>query len=140
MKFVINGNPVTKKNSQQIVYNPKTKRPFIMPSSKYKDYAKGATITLLEQAAKVSRLDIDFPIDVPVNVSCRYYMATKRKVDIANLIEASLDILVEAGILDDDNCTIVARHDGSEVRYDKEHPRAEIEITPIVGETEWPFL
>ena len=139
MKFVINGNPVTKKNSQQIVYNPKTKRPFIMPSAKYKAYAKSAIASILEQGVKYST-DFDYPIDVPVNVACRYFMGTKRKLDLCNLIEATLDILVEAGVLDDDNCTIVARHDLSEVRYDKNHPRVEIEITPIVGETEWPYL
>ncbi len=139
MRFVINGNPVTKKNSQQIVYNPKTKRPFIMPSAKYKEYAKGAIISILEQGVKYST-DFDYPIDVPVNVACHYYMATKRKVDLCNLIEATLDILCDAGVLDDDNCTIVARHDESEVRYDKNHPRVEIEITPIVGEEEWPYL
>ena len=139
MKFVISGNPVTKKNSQQIVYNPKTKRPFIMPSAKYKEYAKAALLELSVQGVK-DFTEFDFPISVPVNVACRYYMVTKRKVDLCNLIEATLDILCDAGVLDDDNCTIVARHDLSEVRYDKEHPRVEIEITPIVGETEWPYL
>ena len=139
MRFVISGNPVTKKNSQQIVYNPKTKRPFIMPSAKYKEYAKAALWELSVQGVK-DFTEFDFPISVPVNVSCQYFMATKRKVDLCNLIEATLDILCDAGVLDDDNCTIVARHDESEVRYDKEHPRVEIEITPIVGETEWPYL
>lgn len=139
MKFVINGQPVTKKNSQQILVNRATGRPFISPSVKYKEYSKGAIISLLEQGVKYST-DFDYPIDVPVNVACHYYMGTKRKVDLCNLIEATLDILCDAGILDDDNCTIVARHDESEVRYDKAHPRVEIEITPIVGENEWPYI
>lgn len=136
MKFIISGNPVTKKNSQQIVMNPKTHRPFIMPSAKYKAYAKDA---IKEIRAQMHFTDFDVPVSVPVNVACRYYMATKRKVDLCNLIEASLDILCDAGVLDDDNCTIVARHDWSEVRHDKDNPRAEIEITPIVGETDWPY-
>lgn len=137
MIFIISGNPVTKKNSQQILVNRATGRPFISPSAKYKEYAKAAKWELKQQ---MHGTDFDYPVSVPVNVACRYFMGTKRKVDLANLIEASLDILCDVGILDDDNCTIVARHDDSEVRYDKDHPRAEIEITPIVGETEWPFL
>ena len=138
MKFIISGNPVTKKNSQRIVTNKKTGRPFIMPSDKYKVYERSAVKELLVQGLKYTEFEL--PIDVPINVTCTYYMATKRKVDLANLMEATLDILVEAGIIYDDNCTIVARMDGSEVRYDKDHPRAEIEITQILGEKEWPFL
>ena len=139
MRFTINGNPVTKKNSQQILVNRATGRPFISPSKKYKEYEANAIADLMEQGVK-NFTDFDFPIDVPVNVSCQYFMGTKRKVDLCNLIEASLDILVKAGVLDDDNCTIVARHDESEVRYDKNNPRVEIDITPITGETEWPYL
>ncbi len=139
MQFVISGNPITKKNSQQILVNRATGRPFISPSAKYKEYAKAALWELAAQGVK-EFTDFDFPISVPVNVTCRYFMGTKRKVDLCNLIEGTLDILVDAGVLDDDNCTIVARHDESEVRYDKEHPRVEIEITPIVGEVdEWPY-
>ena len=56
-------------------------------------------------------------------------MPTRRRVDLLNLLEASLDILVDAGILEDDNSSIVVSHDGSRVLYDKENPRAEITIT-----------
>ena len=66
-----------------------------------------------------------------VNVKCVYYMPTRRKVDLSNLIEASLDILVRAGVLEDDNCDVAAAHDGSRVYYDKENPRAEITITEL---------
>jgi len=63
-----------------------------------------------------------------VNVRCVYYMATRRKVDLANLIEATTDILVKARVLEDDNSKIVAAHDGSRVGLDREKPRVEIEI------------
>ena len=43
-----------------------------------------------------------------------------------------MDILVDAGILEDDNSNIVAGHDGSRVLYDKENPRTEILITRII--------
>ena len=66
--------------------------------------------------------------DCPVNVKCVYYMRTKRRVDLVNLEEATLDVLVKYGIILDDNVNIVASMDGSCVKYDKENPRTEIDI------------
>jgi Holliday junction resolvase RusA-like endonuclease len=48
---------------------------------------------------------------------------------MVNLMEATLDILVDAGVLADDNSRIVVSHDGSRVMLDRENPRAEITIT-----------
>jgi Holliday junction resolvase RusA-like endonuclease len=64
-------------------------------------------------------------------MKCVYYMATKRKVDLVNLIEATCDILVDAGVLADDDSKIVVSHDGSRVKLDRDNPRAEITITEI---------
>jgi Holliday junction resolvase RusA-like endonuclease len=58
-------------------------------------------------------------------------MPTRHRVDLVNLLEATCDILVDAGILADDNSNIVAAHDGSRVEYDKYNPRVEITISPI---------
>ena len=73
------------------------------------------------------------PINTRCNVCALYYMPTHRRVDLLNLLEATLDILVDAGILEDDNSNIVAGHDGSRVLYDKENPRTEITITELEG-------
>lgn len=61
-------------------------------------------------------------------------MPTKRRVDLSNLIEAVDDILVKAGVLEDDNYKIVQSHDGSRVLHDKENPRTEITIETERGE------
>jgi Holliday junction resolvase RusA-like endonuclease len=58
-------------------------------------------------------------------------MSTRRKVDLSNLLNSTLDILVHYGVLIDDNRNIVYSVDGSRVFYDKENPRTEIEITRI---------
>ena len=58
-------------------------------------------------------------------------MPTRHRVDLTNLLNATNDILVKAGVLEDDNCKIVVSHDGSRVFYDKENPRVEIEITEV---------
>ena len=51
-----------------------------------------------------------------------------------NLLAAVDDLLVEAGIIADDNSKIVVSHDGSRVLYDKENPRTEITITRAPGD------
>ena len=74
---------------------------------------------------------LDAPIDYPVNVECKYYMPTKRRVDLQNLLAATMDILVKHKVLADDNRNIVYANDGSRVLYDKQFPRTEIVITAI---------
>ncbi len=115
--------PITKKNSQRILKG-KGGRPFIAPSEKYKVY---------EAAAGAYLEWWDDPIDEPVNVMCVYYMPTRRRVDLVNLQEATLDTLVKHGILKDDNCGIVVSMDGSRVKYDKQNPRTEITIEEAEG-------
>nr|DAT48896.1 MAG TPA: Endodeoxyribonuclease RusA [Caudoviricetes sp.] len=122
MKLTIYGNPVTKKNSQRILYKFTKfgrKTPFIAPSKAYVDYETDC----LRQIKRPHS-----PISARVNVRCVYYMKTARRVDLANLIEATTDILVKAHVLEDDNSKIVAAHDGSRVDYDKQNPRVEIWI------------
>ena len=58
-------------------------------------------------------------------------MPTRRRVDLTNLMEAAHDVLVAAGILADDNNTIIVSVDGSRVLYDKEYPRTEIIIQEL---------
>ena len=57
-----------------------------------------------------------------------YYFKDKRRHDPANYDKMLLDGLVEANIIEDDNYNIITSFDGSSVSYDKENPRAEIEI------------
>lgn len=121
-KYIINIAPVTKKNSQQIVYNKKTGRYFVVPSAAYKNYEKLAKQQLTKQAG--------LAIDYPVEITCKFYMATRRRVDLTNLLEAADDVLVAAGIIADDNHTIIVSHDGSRVLYDRDNPRTEIQISP----------
>ena len=75
-----------------------------------------------------------FPIDYPVNVKSIYYRKNLVRCDLSNLHEATDDILVHYGILKDDNFKIVAGHDGSRVRIDRENPRVEITITKMEEE------
>lgn len=68
------------------------------------------------------------PLSGRYRVATVFYMPTRRKVDLTNLLEACHDTLVAAKILADDNNAIIASVDGSRVMYDKENPRTEIFI------------
>ena len=57
-----------------------------------------------------------------------FYMPTKRRVDLTNLLEAIDDVLGKYGVLKDDNSEIITSHDGSRVLYDKDNPRTEVVI------------
>lgn len=118
--FTVELTPVSKKNSIQILTNRATGRPFLMPSKNYVAYEKAATRFIPMRV---------MPIDYPVNVQCLFYMPTKRRCDLTNMLESIDDVMVKAGLLKDDNFNIIAGHDGSRVLYDKERPRTEVIIT-----------
>lgn len=118
MKIVIPLNPVTKKNHGNIVMIKG--RPIMLPSKPYQEY---------EKKCKQYIPKINKPINEPINLKVHYYMETRRKCDITNLLQATCDILVKYNVLEDDNYTIVSSVDGTEVFYDKENPRCEIYIT-----------
>lgn len=120
LKFTVKLTPISKKNHQQILINRATGKPFISQAKKYKDY---------EQAALWFIPKPEKPIDYPVNIKCLFYMPTRRRCDLPNMINAIDDVMVRAGLLEDDNYNIVAGHDGSRVLYDKENPRTEVTIT-----------
>lgn len=130
MQFVIQGRPITKKNSMQILGMGrkcpscgKFARMFPAPSKQYKKYEAEAVRQLMLQ-----RIPFTDPIDYPVNVKCVYYMPTEGKVDLCNLLEATCDIMQKAEIIKDDCSSIVHSHDGSRVTVDKTVPRVEITI------------
>lgn len=120
INIVINGNPITKKNHMNLI---KVKGRIIPIQSKaYRDYEK-----LFILQCKYKNLKIDYP----VNIACRYYMETKRRVDLTNLLSATMDCLVKAGVIKDDNYLIAAANDGSRVFFDSKNPRVEITITKM---------
>ena len=124
LTFTLYGDPRTKKNSQRpITAESKKGKKYtmILPSAAYEDYEADC----LRQITGNYRRHID----TPVNVEARYYMETRRQIDLTNLNESIHDILVKARVLMDDNRNIIASTDGSRVYWDKTNPRVEITIT-----------
>ena len=122
IKFIIPLPPITKKNHQQIVWPKGKKRPFVTPSPQYKQYEKDA----LWFIPKLTE-----PLTGPLCVACKFYLPTRRKCDLTNLLQAIDDIMVKAGLLEDDNYTVIASHDGSRAFYDKDAPRTEVIISKM---------
>ncbi len=136
IKYIIKGDPRTKKNHQMIAgagrkcpVCGKHEKQWIRQGKAHDNFAEAAGWYLRPVPPR--------PIACPVNVKCVFFMQTKRKVDKANLEAAIHDLLVDAGILADDNRDIIAATDGSRVYYDKANPRVEITITKLDGYEQW---
>ena len=124
--LTIFGNPRPKKNNMR----PARRRNgslMLIQSQNYIDFASSAKPQLLQQYK-------DNAIDYAVNVKLIYYRADNRRTDLVNLQNATLDILVDANVLADDNYKIVTSTDGSRVYVDKDNPRTEIYITAQKGD------
>lgn len=118
IQFTIPLQPVTKKNSLRLIKCGKFHK--IAPSAQYAKYEKDAGVF-------IPRLMIDYPVEVRTI----FYMKTRRRVDLTNLLEAAHDVMVKHGLLKDDNNQIIVSVDGSRVLYDKENPRTEVTITRL---------
>lgn len=136
IQYIIKGDPRTKKNHAMIAASgrkcPVCRKPekqWIRQGAAHDDYAEMA-LWQLHPKPKT-------PITIPVNVKCVFYMKTRRKVDKINLEATIHDLLVEAGILADDNRDIIAGTDGSRVYLDPQNPRVEITITSMSGYDQW---
>lgn len=129
IKFIIPVRPATKKNSGQIITIKG--RPILLPSPKYREFEK-ACLPFLNHVKAQTGI-----IDYPVNLQCLFFMETRRRVDLANLLNAIDDAAVKSGLISDDNRDIIAGHDGSRVFYDKTNPRIEITITEMPNYSQW---
>lgn len=70
-KYIISLPPITKKNSQQILTNHRTGKPFIAPSRQYKKYEQAA-MWYLTPKPKV-------PLAGCYRVATVFYMPTRRQ-------------------------------------------------------------
>lgn len=110
-----------KKNSQNIIYNSRTKKPMIVQSKQYKEFEQNCGYFLNKYKTN---------INTPINLKCTFIVNEKRRRDLCNLLNAIQDVLVKYDVLDDDNYNIVKSVDGSRIIYSKnEEPKIVIEIT-----------
>ena len=129
IEFTIPIEPRTKKNSQQVIRDRRG-RTYITQNKRYKQYVADTAMILNTVKGKN---DIKEPINEPVNIRAHFYRSTRKIVDLTNLQECLHDVLVDSGILADDSYRIIVSTDGSRVRYDKNNPRTEVAIEPVIN-------
>lgn len=117
ISLTVNGRTPSKKNSKQIIYV--RGKPLIISS---KDYAQWHKTSL--QSLKMTPVSVD-------STSCVrlcFYSENRRKFDLSNKAESIMDLLVDAGILPDDNYEIVPNLFLEYGGISKGNPRCEIKI------------
>ena len=119
IKIIIPMHTIPKKNSQQILINKRTGRPFISQSKRYLEFEKNCEMFLYQH---------QYQLEQPINLKCTFYVPDRRKRDLASLLESIQDILVKYGVIADDNYEIVASVDGSQIIYEKNRSETIIEI------------
>lgn len=129
IKFTLPIRPVTKKNSGQIITVGGFPR--LIPSKQYLQFEKDCQPYFKQVLNQIGQ------IDYPINLQAVFYVETKRKIDLPNLLNAVDDAMVKSELILDDNRDIIASHDGSRVYHDKFNPRIEIEITKQENYTQW---
>ena len=129
IKFTLPIRPVTKKNSGQIITVGGFPR--MIPSKQYLQFEKDCQPYFKQVLNQIGQ------IYYPINLQAVFYVETKRRIDLPNLLNAVDDAMVKSELILDDNRDIIASHDGSRVYHDKFNPRIEIEITRQENYTQW---
>ena len=115
--ITLKGRPATKKNSGRII--SRNGKPIIIPSEAYKNYEDACMWQLAGKKLHISGIIV---------VECKYYLPNKRSCpDLIGLLQATIDILTKAKVIDDDKW-ICSYGDSCIAGIDKDNPRAEIRI------------
>lgn len=94
-KIILKNNIPSKKNSKIIVCRGTF--PILLPSSNYTKWHKDALEQLIGvKPIKSNKLTITFIAE------------NKRKFDLSNRAESVMDLLVDAGLIEDDNYTVIS--------------------------------
>jgi Holliday junction resolvase RusA-like endonuclease len=125
--FVIIGDCVSKKNSNNVWVNKATNRPIFTRHKNYRDWEASAIKQLILQK---NLLGIREPIRELLSGTFFFYRTNLRS-DCSNLEEGVFDSIEKSGIVKNDN---LFRWHSSELFVDKVNPRVEIIINEYMGE------
>ena len=117
MQIILKGNIPSKKNSR---INTKSGRSF--PSSKYTAWHKDAMLQLREQEVEQAKYKM------VEEIALTFYAQDLRKFDLTNKTESVMDLLVDYGLLEDDNCYVIPHISIVFGGVDRENPRCEITL------------
>ena len=129
INIVFGGRIPSKKDGQMIRTNKRTGKSFVAPSKKHDAWKKAELLHLLAVKQTIKTAGVVLPL-VAGNIyktNITVYFPDRRKADIINKVETIQDILVDAGIIEDDN-RFVLDYLVLKGGYDKENPRVEVQI------------
>lgn len=95
--------------------------PILLPSTKYKEWHEDATLQIKQQKIQPVKGCID-------DVVLTFYAPDKRNFDLTNKAESIMDMLVDNGIIEDDNYNIIPNLYLKFGGVDKSNPRVEIAL------------
>lgn len=123
IKLTYHGAVLSKKNTKQIIKNPRTGKPIIVSNKSAKanegDMTDQFSLQTLKQAAPVEKCKISIVI----------YEPNWQRRDLDNQTTSILDALVKAEVIKDDSIKCVVGLSIELGGIDKNNPRAEIVIT-----------
>lgn len=120
-KFTITGETPSKKNSKR--WAQRGSRRVLLPSENHEAWHQDAGYQLKRQARPSSPIAL-------ASVAVDLYPGTARKGDLTNKAESIMDLLVDVGVLEDDNWHAVPKLTLRMRSIDRGNPRAEITVTP----------
>ena len=123
--FELTGRIPSKKNNKSIRFNRKTRKPFITSSDDYKKWHQYASLQINTQKSDIK--NVQFPIQKCDYIETTLFYGTKHRSDNTNKTESVHDLLVDMGVLQDDNWQITGRTTQIPIYREKE-PGAEIVI------------
>lgn len=113
-KLIIYGSTPSKKNSK--IISCAGNRPRLFPSAKYAQWHKDALLQLSGKQPILSK-----------ELTITFFAPDNRKFDLTNKAESIMDTLVDKGLLEDDNYSVVSDLHLKYGGLDKENPRCEID-------------
>ncbi|HEX4461921.1 MAG TPA: hypothetical protein VIA18_28270 [Polyangia bacterium] len=121
LSLVVDGAVRSKKNSQRILRNRKSGKPFIAQSKQHDSWAAKAIWQI-----KIQRRGIT--LERPVNMAAVIYV-DRHGADLLNLLAAVSDALEAGGAVANDR--LIVGLNGSRMEKDAARPRAEITLTEV---------
>ena len=121
IRFILKGETPAKKNSKIWTRSGK-----LIPSKRYQDWHMTAGAQIVAQMLQQKTE----PIETPVSIKLNFQHGDLRRRDSDNGTSSVLDLLVDAGILSDDNWQIVSKLQITNT-YEKGNPMCTIEIEKL---------
>ena len=118
---ILTGRIPSKKNSKRVIR--RGKRTFIVSSRAHEIWHDDAWYQLKEQRAR--------PMVGPLSVKMVFYFPDNRRADLTNKAESVMDLLVDTGIIEDDNVTVCPKVMLELGGVDKKNARVEVLLEKI---------